>query len=271
MAAEKGHECVLVLVKALPHVGEKHGETVCCAGVTEDRQWRRQFPVPFRYLENQKFSRWQWIEYDWRKPKDDKRPESQSVQEGNIRPGKTMLVKERAGFLAPLVFGSTTEAAERGDTLTLVRPRDSVFSFKKKSAKDLEKERRGYHAAAAQLSFLTQQQEPLTPCSYEFRFKYRTDDGPHDHACGEWETAAMYDKFARRYGEKNGLRKMEDVFNFEYPEKGMVFALGTHSRVPSRWLLVGILRLDEVDQLNLPCLSGYHPHPLYVVCTHFPE
>ena len=19
------------------------------------------------------------------------------------------------------------------------------------------------------------------------------------------------------------------------------------------------------------CLSGYHPHPLYVVCTHFPE
>ncbi len=21
----------------------------------------------------------------------------------------------------------------------------------------------------------------------------------------------------------------------------------------------------------IPCLSGYHPHPLYVVCTHFPE
>ena len=21
----------------------------------------------------------------------------------------------------------------------------------------------------------------------------------------------------------------------------------------------------------VPCLSGYHPHPLYVVCTHFPE
>ena len=23
--------------------------------------------------------------------------------------------------------------------------------------------------------------------------------------------------------------------------------------------------------MNIPCLSGYHPHPLYVVCTHFPE
>ena len=29
---------------------------------------------------------------------------------------------------------------------------------------------------------------------------------------------------------------------------------------------------DELDhQYNVPCLSGYHPHPLYVVCTHFPE
>ncbi len=27
---------------------------------------------------------------------------------------------------------------------------------------------------------------------------------------------------------------------------------------------------DEQIKL-IPCLSGYHPHPLYVVCTHFPE
>ena len=27
----------------------------------------------------------------------------------------------------------------------------------------------------------------------------------------------------------------------------------------------------EAMPSNDPCLSGYHPHPLYVVCTHFPE
>ena len=75
-----GHERVLVLVKALPHVGDRHGETVCCAGVTETGEWRRQFPVHFRTLE-EKFRRWQWIDYDWRKPKDDQRPESRRVQE----------------------------------------------------------------------------------------------------------------------------------------------------------------------------------------------
>ena len=25
------------------------------------------------------------------------------------------------------------------------------------------------------------------------------------------------------------------------------------------------------EQYIKVCLSGYHPHPLYVVCTHFPE
>ena len=28
---------------------------------------------------------------------------------------------------------------------------------------------------------------------------------------------------------------------------------------------------DAQSPTNNPCLSGYHPHPLYVVCTHFPE
>ena len=27
----------------------------------------------------------------------------------------------------------------------------------------------------------------------------------------------------------------------------------------------------QVFDWDEPCLSGYHPHPLYVVCTHFPE
>ena len=28
---------------------------------------------------------------------------------------------------------------------------------------------------------------------------------------------------------------------------------------------------DKETPVIVSCLSGYHPHPLYVVCTHFPE
>ena len=30
-------------------------------------------------------------------------------------------------------------------------------------------------------------------------------------------------------------------------------------------------RESDYAKWMLACLSGYHPHPLYVVCTHFPE
>ena len=35
----------------------------------------------------------------------------------------------------------------------------------------------------------------------------------------------------------------------------------------------GIRRFFDTGEITSdePCLSGYHPHPLYVVCTHFPE
>ena len=54
-------ERVLIFVKALPHVGERHGETVCCAGGALKGEWRRQYPMHFRRLRNP-FARWQWIE-----------------------------------------------------------------------------------------------------------------------------------------------------------------------------------------------------------------
>ena len=31
------------------------------------------------------------------------------------------------------------------------------------------------------------------------------------------------------------------------------------------------LFIEHFLKSNEACLSGYHPHPLYVVCTHFPE
>ena len=41
----------IVIIKAAPQVGEKHGETVCCAGIGLDGHWLRLYPVPFRDLE----------------------------------------------------------------------------------------------------------------------------------------------------------------------------------------------------------------------------
>lgn len=242
-----------MLVKALPHAGKRHGETVCCAGVTENGEWRRLYPIHFRQLENG-FSRWNWIEYEWVRPKaDERRKESRRVQESTITICGYMPERERANFLTKLLVPSTKIAAARGMSLTILRPQKSRFYWRQKKDQEIENERNAYKAASRQLSFLDKELSALSPCPYEFKFTYTTEDGVgHEATCDDWETTAMFYRFQRRYGPARALREMDGVFNEIYPQKGMAFAMGTHSRFPDIWLLVGVLRLDRISQLSLP-------------------
>jgi hypothetical protein len=72
---------VVVLVKALPQPSKSYGETVCCAGVTADGQWKRLFPVRFRHLQDNSFKHWDWINFGYRLPTRDRRVESYHVYE----------------------------------------------------------------------------------------------------------------------------------------------------------------------------------------------
>lgn len=41
-------------------------------------------------------------------------------------------------------------------------------------------------------------------------------------------------------------------FNDEYPRKGVAFAVGTMAAYPNTWMLLGVIRLDELTQAELP-------------------
>ncbi|MDZ4380289.1 MAG: hypothetical protein U0942_03005 [Parvibaculum sp.] len=240
------------MVKALPHVGKAHGETVCCAGVTADGEWRRLFPVPFRRLDS-KFKRWNWIEFQWRTalPKD-RRPESRRVQEDSIQIVGTLGASARSRLLSSVIVPSIDEAVSRNQTLALIRPANVRFDAVKKSSEAIAREKRAYAAAAAQASFLDDELKAMEPCPFAFHFHYDSSDGKsHSATSDDWETAAMFYNFKRNYGEGEALKKMKQTFEVTYPEKGMAFAMGTHSRYPKTWLLVGIIRIDEEMQKSL--------------------
>ncbi len=38
----------------------------------------------------------------------------------------------------------------------------------------------------------------------------------------------------------------------EYPRKGMAFAVGNVASRPQTWMLLGVIRLDELTQAELP-------------------
>lgn len=96
---------VSILVKALPQRSATHGETVCCAGVTADGQFKRLFPVRFRHLsDDSSFGRWDWVEFKYQLPTSDKRAESCHVWENSIRKEGQMPERDRAPFLKSACF-----------------------------------------------------------------------------------------------------------------------------------------------------------------------
>jgi len=48
-----------------PHPSEGHRELVCTAGITENREWVRLYPIDYRYRPHgQQFHKYQWIDVE---------------------------------------------------------------------------------------------------------------------------------------------------------------------------------------------------------------
>lgn len=245
---------VTVLVKALPQPSKQYGETVCCAGVTAGGQWKRLFPVRFRHLRgHNSFSRWDWVKFRYRRPTTDARSESCHVFEDSIEiDGKLTNKAEQLRLLTPLIVLSAKDAMTRGQSLALIRPGNTRFIAKTKSVKEIEDERQAFRRAARQTSMFDKELAELEPSPYHFRFKFEDGAGAHDYQSADWETHAMFWKERKRTNEKRALKWMEATYNEEYPRKGMVFAIGNQAKRPQTWQLLGVIRLDEAKQSELP-------------------
>jgi hypothetical protein len=240
-------------VKALPHRSSNYFETVCCAGVARDLTWRRLYPVPYRVLENsQKFGRWHWVTYDFTAPAHDGRRESQKVVPETIQVIQKLNKSERSRIACALTRESVQEAEARQETLTLLRPVDVTLNWSRKSDADLHEERAKHAALVKQISMFDKPAKPLEPCPFEFSFKWKSESGKtHRHTCDDWETSTAFFHRRDKFGEQGALKSLRDTYENEYLSKGMRFALGTHSRRDTQWLLVGVLRVDEQTQGEL--------------------
>lgn len=245
-------ECV-ILVKAVPHRSSNYFETVCCAGVGHDYKWRRLYPVPFRILsDSQRFGRWHWLSYDFTPPAADGRAESQKVVPESIHVGKKLAHRERSRMACALTREGLRDATSRNESLTLIKPSSIDLGWKLKSARELDVERAKHAELANQTSLFGEQAKPLEPCPYSFTLNWAELDGTrHNHTCDDWETSTAY--FVRRnaYGDQGALASLKETYEEEYVRRGIRLAFSTHSRRQTQWLLVGMLRVDDLEQREL--------------------
>ena len=245
-------ERTIILVKAWPQPSPKYGETVCCAGITPEGEWRRLFPIRFRHLSgDQQFKRWDIVEYRPEMPKDDHRAESRRVDEPTLKKVGSVPERSRAALFAPLIQPSCAAAAAIGSSLSLVRPLTFSLRWKKKSDRDFAIEKAARAATLKQGSLWEKELAQIEPCPYEISMHFEDADGAHKMKCGDWETPATFFHWRKQYGDIGALERLKAKYEVEYQKAGVAFALGTMAQYPQTWMLLGVVRLNESAQLKL--------------------
>lgn len=242
----------IIIVKAAPQLSTRHGETVCTAGITRDRQWVRLFPIAFRTLkEAQQFKRWDVVGYAWQLPRDDRRIESRRVQHHSLCVVGSFPKEQRFGLVTPMVKDSLEEEATAGRSFAFIRPSIRKFMIDKKPDDEIAQEREKFEAAAKQSDLFLAPILPYQPCPFRFRYEYDTRDGRRTGTCQDWETEATFFYWRKQYSEAEALKRMQARWGEEMPASGLLFAMGTHSLYPNVWLINGLIQMSEFGQLTL--------------------
>ncbi len=249
---------VLMTVRTYP-VPAHHGiEVLCTAGITDDGKWIRLFPIPYRFLSSgQWFTKYQWVEIDVIRPRNDPRAESYTLRIDSIKRLETIGTvdnwRERKDIIFPLRRNSLCEIIETsrngGPTLGIFKP-TQIKRLVITPAKPL-----GW--TPQQESILRQQlfcfertpRTPLEKIPMEFRYQFQcayVNCKGHRISCTDWEMGESYRRWHNEYGEY-WEGKFRQKYEREMIEKNdTYFYVGNIHQHPNNWLVVGLFYPPKV-------------------------
>ena len=254
---------ILITVRTYPTPSAKGIEVSCTAGITEDGQWIRLFPIPFRFLTvDQRFKKYQLIEAEVTKSKSDPRVESYKVNIDTIK-----IIND--------VIGTNNDWQAR---------KLEVFRLKKRSLCDLQTERNlnqtptlglfkpsrikrliieptAIEWTPEELAKLRQYpmfgklpKEELKKVPYTFKYEFECEgDGCNSHtlSCTDWEMGASYHSWLAKYGP-DWENQFRATFETEMIEKNDThFYVGTVHQHPDAWIIVGLFYPPKTIQPSL--------------------
>ncbi|HDL85439.1 MAG TPA: hypothetical protein ENH11_03800 [Candidatus Acetothermia bacterium] len=240
------------MVKAFPQPSQKHEETVCCAGVTEDGQaLLRLFPIRYRRLgKDDQFDRFDLVEMTITKASDP-RPESYRVDEASIHRlerGKQLAdaakVRLWAPFIAPSLKGLMAENADNNRSLGIIKPDPDSLKFVVKEAAQSEQDDQAVAKMVfEQASLLEGLLKPIEKPRYSFSYHYTCAGHPHKHQIHDWEVQAAFNHYKRRYKtEDEALKMMQQEYGQNIPRYNLHFIMGTMASHPRTFIVIGLLR-----------------------------
>lgn len=261
---------ILVVVKTYPNPSTKYQETVCVAGVSLESPPTlvRLYPIPFRDLPfDQQFQKYQVIEAELKKNKNDYRPESYKVNPDSIKTLEKIDTKEkwrkRKEILFPLLDSSMCSIqagqGESKKSLGIFRPskvQDFIVEHvKEKDWNQSQKE------ILSQKNFLNRNKKILEKIPYKFKVKYLCDQsGCPGHMQGliDWETAQLYRNLRKKYDERTMIEKMKEKYLSQIcgSDNDPYLIVGNQFESPKSFLILSIFYPPKETQISLfPCLD----------------
>ena len=244
---------VLITTRTYPTPAKRGVEVSCTAGITRDGHWIRLFPVPYRFLsEDRRFRKYQWISVEVKKASD-ARKESYNINVDSLAILTAPLPtndawQARKDIMFPLRSLSlcALQADDRGSDV-----RDSLGLFKPKTISRLAIRADSANWTEEELGRLRQgdlfQNAPaneLQKIPWKFVYHFTCDhDSCHGHelSCSDWEIGASYRKWLAKYGRNGWEAKFRQRYEADLiHDRDTHFHVGTSRAHPTSWMIVGL-------------------------------
>jgi hypothetical protein len=244
---------VLLTVKAYPEKSKRYGSVVCTAGIMENGEFVRLYPVPFENFRGGKnIPKYSWINVECKKASEYlNRKESYKVRYSTLKiinhvdTGVDKQWKERNQIILPLLSDSIEELERKSKidntSLGLVKPREIVdLSIDEREEADSEEKK---IVEGIQMTLDGQTRTDLEKINYNFRYHFFCNGQNckgHNMMCEDWEMIESWRRWLKRYGNKEtAINEFKKKYLDYMLTRDIHFFVGTHSKF-NTWLIIGL-------------------------------
>ena len=257
-------EKIFIIAKTYPTHSSKYQELVCTAGIRENGEWVRLYPIPFRQMyKNNQFNKYTWIEAELDKPFNDHRPDSKKINISSIEiiehinsenawARRRQLILEKTPIYTNL--NTIIEKAQKENSMSLCTFKPTKYLgveiIKKQDTKKLtyvEKmkftnvNRSLFDEDDSAMDFISMPEIP-----YKFKLPFLDDSGKKSSmSIIDWEISQLYLNLKKREkSEDIVLEKVKKKLEGFIEKNDLYLFLGTmrqmHSHTNNPYTIIGL-------------------------------
>ncbi|MBK8516519.1 MAG: hypothetical protein IPL55_09630 [Saprospiraceae bacterium] len=269
---------ILITVTTYPLPSRNYDELVCTAGIQENGEWIRIYPMPLSFLNGLKRegkiaqTKYTWIEIDVKKRTDDFRPESYSPNDYTFKDltvGETIDTKSNWFLRKQLCLKEVYTNMELLIEDSKDPKNQSLATFKPTKIhkliieKDDEDWKPVWKALQSQMSLFpneAKEREPFPKVPYKFRYEFEDETGKvRKLMIEDWEIGQLYWNCLKSTNgnETEALDKVRQQYETNFiNNKDIYFFLGTtkewHTRRSKNpFVIIGVFYPKKETQTQL--------------------